>query len=121
MYSRIYSGWSDGQIARVRGTVATDHCFRAFLHLHGGLGWDRDARFDIKKLLLRLVTVSLCYILLFWKKNVAAGNEHADTVGRTETMNDTHTQRTTNWTLIMYYKQRNARGWSATNGCVMVG
>ena len=45
---RIFSGWSDGPIARVRGTVATDHCFRVFLHLHGGLGWGRDARFDMR-------------------------------------------------------------------------
>ena len=48
MYSRIYSGWPGGPSARVCGIVAADHCFRAFLHLHGDLGWGRDALFDMR-------------------------------------------------------------------------
>ena len=30
------------------GIVAAGRCFRAFLHLHGGLGWGRDALFDMR-------------------------------------------------------------------------
>ncbi len=41
------------------GIEATDHRFRASLHLNGGLGWDRDARFYIKNAPRRqTVTVS---------------------------------------------------------------
>ena len=32
----------------MRGMVAADSCFRAFLYLHGDLGWGREALFNMR-------------------------------------------------------------------------